>query len=106
MLFGSSVVLDLSYFHVETIGHQQEYHVSYKFMMSIQGLKISSEDIDNLRKDHLIVIKEVVIGGGDQSLSQVQLFVSPWTAAHQAPPSSTVSQIYAQIHGPWVSDAV
>ena len=50
-------------------------------MMSIQGLKISSEDIDNLRKDHLIVIKEVVIGGGDQSLSQVQLFVSPWTAA-------------------------
>ena len=61
VLFGSSVVLDLSYFHVETIGHSQEYHVSYKFMMSIQGFKISSEDIDNLRKDHLIVIKEVVM---------------------------------------------
>ena len=65
------MVLDLSYFHVETIGHSQEYHVSYKFMMSIQGFKISSEDIDNLRKDHLIVIKEVVNGDGVQSLSCV-----------------------------------
>ena len=37
-----SVVLDLSYFHVETIGHPQDYHVSYKFMMSIQGLKNQS----------------------------------------------------------------
>ena len=42
---------------------------------------MSSEDIDNLRKDDLIVIKEVVIGGGVQLLSWVQLFVSPWTAA-------------------------
>ena len=39
VLFGSSVVLDLSYFHVETIGHPQDYQVSYKFMISIQGLK-------------------------------------------------------------------
>ena len=81
MLFESSVVLDLPYFHVETIGHPQDYHVSYKFMISIQDLKISPEDIDNLRKDHLIVIKEVVIGGSVQSLSRVQFFVSPWAAA-------------------------
>ena len=39
VLLGSSVVLDLSYFHMETISHPQDYHVSYKFMMSIQGLK-------------------------------------------------------------------
>ena len=58
---------------METIGHPQDYQVLYKFMISIQDLKISPEDIDNLRKDHLIVIKEVVIGGGVQSLSRVQL---------------------------------
>jgi len=81
VLFGSSVVLDLSYFHMETIGHPQDYQVLYKFMISIQDLKISPEDIDNLRKDHLIVIKEVVIGGSVQSLSRVQFFVSPWAAA-------------------------
>jgi hypothetical protein len=54
---------------METIGHPQDYQVLYKFMISIQDLKISPEDIDNLRKDHLIVIKEVVIGGSVQSLS-------------------------------------
>ena len=27
-----------------------------------------------------------------QSLSHVQLFVTPWTEAHQAPLSSTISQ--------------
>ena len=42
VLFESSVVLDLPYFHVETIGHPQDYHVSYKFMISIQGLKSHS----------------------------------------------------------------
>jgi len=68
--------LKLQYF-----GHPQDYQVLYKFMISIQDLKISPEDIDNLRKDHLIVIKEVVIGGSVQSLSWVQFFVSPWAAA-------------------------
>ena len=51
MLFGSSVVLDLSYFHGETISDLQSYDFLYKFMMFIQGLKkISSEDTDNLKK--------------------------------------------------------
>ena len=40
-----------------------------------------------------------------QSLSHVQLFATPWTAAHQAPLSSTFSEL-AQIHVHWVSDTI
>ena len=40
-----------------------------------------------------------------QSLSHVQLFVTPWTAAHQASLSLVVSQI-TQTHVHWVDDAI
>ena len=40
-----------------------------------------------------------------QSLSCVWLFVSPWTAAHQASLSITISML-PQIHVHWVSDAI
>ena len=33
-----------------------------------------------------------------QFLSHVQLFVTPWTAANQAPLSSTISPEFVQIH--------
>ena len=36
--------------------------------------------------------QECVEGGGVQSLSRVQLFATPWTAAHQASLSFTISQ--------------
>ena len=39
-----------------------------------------------------------------QLLSHVQLFVTPWTAAHQASLSSTVLE-FAQTHVYWVGDA-
>ena len=57
--------------------------------------------VDWWERAHLQNVVDIV-----QLLSHIWLFLIPWTAAHQAPPSSTVSQIYAQIHGPWVSDAV
>ena len=41
-----------------------------------------------------------------QSLSHVQLFVTPWTAAHQASLSFTTLLEFAQIHVHWVSDAI
>ena len=40
-----------------------------------------------------------------QSLSHVWLFATPWTAAHQAPLSSTISE-FAQIHVHWIPDAI
>ena len=39
-----------------------------------------------------------------ESLSPVQLFVTPWTAAHQASQSITNSE-FTQTHVHWVSDA-
>ena len=41
-----------------------------------------------------------------QSLSRVQLSVTPWTAAHQASLSFTISQKFAQPHVHWVGDAI
>ena len=41
-----------------------------------------------------------------QSLSRVWLFVAPGTAAHQAPPSFTISQSFAQTHAHWVGDVI
>ena len=40
-----------------------------------------------------------------QSLSCACLFVTPWTAAHQASLSFTISE-FAQAHVHWISDAV
>ena len=40
-----------------------------------------------------------------QFLSPVQLFQTPWTAAPQAPLSSTIFLNFAQIHVHWVFDA-
>ena len=41
-----------------------------------------------------------------QSLSCVRLFVTPWTAAHQAPPVLHYLPEFAQTHVRWVSDAI
>ena len=41
-----------------------------------------------------------------QSLSHVQFFVTPWTAAHQASLTITNSQRFSQTHVHWVSDAI
>ena len=41
-----------------------------------------------------------------QSLHRVQLFAVPWTAAHQASLSFTVSQKFSQTHVHWDSDAI
>ena len=41
-----------------------------------------------------------------QSLSRVQLFATPWTAARQAFLSITNSPEFAQTHVLWVSDAI
>ena len=41
-----------------------------------------------------------------QSLSHVQLFVTPWTAAHQASLFFTILQSLLQTHIHWVSDAI
>ena len=41
------------------------------------------QNFRNTRWDGVLVV---------QLLSHVRLFVTPWTAAHQAPPSSTISQ--------------
>ena len=71
MLFGSSVVLDLSYFHMETISHTQAYHFLYAY-------DVGSEDTDTLKKGCLFVIKVVVIDDV-QSLNRVQLFVTLWS---------------------------
>ena len=40
-----------------------------------------------------------------QSLSHIQLFATPWTAAHQAPLSITIPE-FAQTQVYWVSDAI
>ena len=40
-----------------------------------------------------------------QSLSHIQLFATPWTAAHQPPLSITIPE-FAQTHVYWVSDAI
>ena len=40
-----------------------------------------------------------------QSLSHIQLFVTPWTAAGQASLSITISQ-FTQTHIHWVGDAI
>ena len=45
-------------------------------------------------KDSLAKPVAVVV----QPLSQVQLFATPWTAAHQALLSSTISQEFAQVN--------
>ena len=41
----------------------------------------------------------------DQLLSHIWLLATPWTAACQAPLSSTISQ-FSQIHVHWVGDAI
>ena len=41
-----------------------------------------------------------------QLLNRVQLFVTPWTAAHQASLSTTNSQKLTQTHVHWVGDAI
>ena len=41
-----------------------------------------------------------------QSLSHVWLFATPWTAAHQASLSFTISPEFAQTQVHWVSDAI
>ena len=41
-----------------------------------------------------------------QSLSHVQLFVTPWTAAHQASLSFTISQGLLKLNVHWASDAI
>ena len=40
-----------------------------------------------------------------QLLTHVQLFATPWTAAHQASLPFTTSQEFAQTHVHWVTDA-
>ena len=104
VLFGSSVVLDLSYFHMETISHTQAYQFLYKFMMFIQGLKNGFWRYDTLRKGCLILIKVAVVGGV-QSLNRVQLSVTLWTVAHQASLSLTIS-LSSPAHVHWISDAI
>ena len=41
-----------------------------------------------------------------QSLSWVRLFSTPWTEAHQASLSFTISQSLPQTHVHWVGDAI
>ena len=41
-----------------------------------------------------------------QSLSHVQLFATPWTAAHQAPLSFTISPSLHKLNVHWVGDAI
>ena len=41
-----------------------------------------------------------------QSLSHVQLFVTPWTAAHQAPLFFSICRSFAQTHVYWVNEAI
>ena len=41
-----------------------------------------------------------------QSLSHVWLFVTPWTVAHQASLSFTISLSLRRLMSPWVSDAI
>ena len=57
------------------------------------------------RRKPLLVLRQgsVVIV---QSPSPVQLFMTPWTAAHQASLSLTVSRVFAQVHVHWISDAI
>ena len=96
VLFGSSVVLNLSYFHMETISHTQAYHFLYAY-------DVGSEDTDTLKKGCLFVIKVVV--GDVQSLNRVQLFVTLWSWACQASLSLTISPS-SPSHVHWISDAI
>ena len=52
---------------------------------------------------HHTIVKIIVV---IQLLSCVQLFVTPWSAAHKVSSSFTVSQSFAQIHVHWVNDAI
>ena len=52
-------------------------------------------------KTNLVIFSKVVV----QSLSHVQLFATPWTAAHQAPVLHHLLE-FAQINVHRVSDAV
>jgi len=50
--------------------------------------KVKSKFIESVRLPGIIMVKAVVV---IQLLSHVQLFAIPWTVAHQAPLSSTIS---------------
>ena len=50
-----------------------------------------------LRKTYFLLLHYIVMHQSVQSLSHVGLFVTPWTAAHQASPSITNSQSLLKI---------
>ena len=52
--------------------------------------------------DHTTYINAVVV----QSLICIWLFGTPWTAARQTSQNFTISLEFAQIHAPWVCDAI
>ena len=50
-----------------------------------------------LRKTYFLLLHHIVMHQSVQSISHVRLFVTPWTAAHQASPSITNSQSLLKI---------
>ena len=72
-------------------------------------------NLNNVLKNKSVTIKRLMVSdlikwfssvSSVQSLSSVQLFVTPWTAARQASLSITNSQSFTQTHFHGVSDAI
>ena len=78
------------------MGLCQEMRVEENGMLIFSGYRVSI-----LQNENLVEIVAVA-----QSLSHLRLFVTPWTAAHQAFLSFTISLSLLKLYVYWVDDAI
>ena len=82
----------------------REWHTLSPYHLAIMLLDIYPNEWKHIHPENCIwmFIAVFVV----HSLSRVWLFETPWTAARQAPPSSTISLVLLKIHILWVSGAI
>ena len=72
---------------------------NFRIILSVSIKSCCTESIDHFRKIWYL-------SNSVQSLSRVQLFATPWTAAHQASLAITNPPESTQTHIHWVGDAI